>query len=126
MISNEDLQRRVDHLEVTYRELVDEIRESNRTMNKLALDIHSLAVNVSHLTPFIERTIELKDKCHVLEKDTEILKMKVDNYESLKGEVRELSNQVAKQSPITDTVRVVGTSLITSGLGILLFTMLSK
>lgn len=124
--SQEDLNRRVDYLETSYRDLVEELRESNRTMNKLAIDIHTLAVNVSHLTPFIEGSAQLKDRCYTLEKDIALLKVKVEDFDEVKGKVNTVSKAVTEQGSVTGIMKVIGTSLITSGAGIFLYILIGS
>lgn len=120
---SDELYRRVEDLEHSHRDIVKELKESNRTtndsINKLTNDVNILVTNVGHLTKSIEEMSRVIDRTHQIEIDLVTVKNRTDTIAKLWTKVDELNDKVAAQSPVSNAVKIIGTTLLASAVGLI-------
>lgn len=125
---SDDLYRRIKSLEESQSDLAKELRSStidtNQSINKLTNDINLLVSNVSHLTQSIESMSKIIDRTHQIELDLVTVKNRTDSMKKLWDTVDDLKDKVAAQSPISNAVKIIGVTVLTSSVA-LIFSIVS-
>ena len=126
---SDDLYRQIQSLETSQNELAKELRtatvDTNKSINKLTNDINLLVSNMGHLTQSIEAMSRIIDRTHQIELDLVTVKDRTDTIKKLWDIVDDLKEKVAAQSPISNAVKIIGVTVLTSSIA-LVFSIVSS
>jgi hypothetical protein len=126
---SDDLHRRVESLEVSHKEIVKELKESNKitndSINKLTSDVNVLVTTVSHLTHSIENMARVIDRTHQIELDLVELKSRTSTIKKLWDTVDVLKEKVQAQGTVASVIKIIGSTVLISSVA-LVFSILSS
>lgn len=121
---SDDLQRRVESLESSTKEISMDLKRTTASLQTLTSDINVLVNNVTHLTESIQTMTKIIDRTHHIELDIVELKGRTQTITKLWEQVDILKEKVAAQTPISNAVKIIGATVLTSGIA-LMFSIIS-